>query len=178
MPVTVQPIIRWPHDRLRSVSKPVIFIDGVNLSLPHLVADLEATLATKKTGVALSAIQIGWGWQVFVVEKCGVKVAGDGVLVFVNPVLRGSSQEQESKEEGCLSLPNVFLQVTRSKKVEVSALDLEGKEFTVETDGLYARVLQHEMDHLAGKTIADSVGTAEREMIRKKLLKRKVLRLR
>jgi peptide deformylase len=88
--------------------------------------------------------------------------------VLINPVIT-ARQGKETEEEACLSLPGIIVQITRAKKIKVSALDLDLKEQTMEATDLYARVLQHEIDHLDGILIIDRMTPAERLRNRKEI---------
>ena len=93
-------------------------------------------------------------------------------LVFVNPTITARQGEQVY-QEGCLSVPGIFADVTRSDVITVEALDRHGKPFSLEADGVLAVCIQHEMDHLDGKLFVDYLSPLKREMVRKKLAKAK-----
>lgn len=128
------------HTKAKRISDPA--------SVKDLVADLFETMVAEG-GVGLAAPQVGQGVRVFVT---GVK--GDR-LVFINPALKKSSDEQIWWEEGCLSLPRLLGEVRRPKRVTMTAVDLAGKSFKVSADDLLGRVLQHELDHLDGILFPD-----------------------
>ena len=110
------------------------------------------------------------GLRVFLVDG---QVAGGAedvpALVFVNPEITWLDEETEAVEEGCLSFPGVFVTVKRSTRARCRALNLSGQPFEVEAEGLYARALQHEIDHLDGRLLIDKVGPVKREMIKRKM---------
>jgi peptide deformylase len=114
-------------------------------------------------GVGLAATQVGVLHRVLVYKA----YADDPITALVNPVLEWSSEEREGAEEGCLSIPGVHVEVERAARVRVHALDPHGKQLTVEAEGLEARVIQHEMDHLEGVLILDRISReARREAMR------------
>jgi peptide deformylase len=114
-------------------------------------------------GVGLAATQVGILHRLLVYKA----YEDDPVTALVNPVLEWRSEEQEIKEEGCLSLPGVHVEVERAVRVRVRAQDPHGKELVVEEEGLPARVIQHEMDHLEGVLILDRISReARREAMR------------
>jgi peptide deformylase len=90
--------------------------------------------------------------------------------VFVNPQITARAGEQVY-QEGCLSVPGIFADVARAESITVTALDRHGKPFELQTDGLLAVCIQHEMDHLEGKLFVDYLSPLKREMVRKKLAK-------
>lgn len=109
-------------------------------------------------GVGLAATQVGVLHRVLVYKA----YEDDPVSALVNPVLEWESEERETKEEGCLSLPGVHVEVERAARVRVRAQDTHGKELVVEEEGLPARVIQHEMDHLEGMLILDRISREAR----------------
>jgi peptide deformylase len=109
-------------------------------------------------GVGLAATQVGVLHRVLVYKA----YEEDPVTALVNPVLEWESEERETKEEGCLSLPGVHVEVERAARVRVRARDAHGKELVVEEEGLPARVIQHEMDHLEGVLILDRISREAR----------------
>jgi peptide deformylase len=114
-------------------------------------------------GVGLAATQVGVLHRVLVYKA----YREDPVTVLVNPVLEWESEERESAHEGCLSLPGVNVEVERAARVRVRAQDTYGEELTVEAEGLPARVIQHELDHLDGVLILDRISReARREAMR------------
>ncbi len=109
-------------------------------------------------GVGLAATQVGVLHRVLVYKA----YEDDPVSALVNPVLEWESEERETKEEGCLSLPGVHVEVERAMRVRVRAQDTHGRELVVEEEGLPARVIQHEMDHLEGVLILDRISREAR----------------
>jgi peptide deformylase len=109
-------------------------------------------------GVGLAATQVGVLHRVLVYKA----YEDDPVSALVNPVLEWESEEREVKEEGCLSLPGVHVEVERAVRVRVRARDTHGEELVLEEEGLPARVIQHEMDHLEGKLILDRISREAR----------------
>jgi peptide deformylase len=170
--MTVLAILRWPSNRLRDVSEPVTDEELRSESLRTLVRDMHETMVKRK-GAGLSAIQVGVAKRLFLTRHDDSLIDPPTSIAFVNPVLVSASVEREAKDEGCLSMPGVFLPIERAKSVVLHALDLDGKKFTTEAMGTYARVLQHEMDHIGGKCIPDGLSQAQRDMLRRKLKSRK-----
>jgi peptide deformylase len=118
-------------------------------------------------GAGLAANQVGKSIRCIVIDPSG---EGHESVVFVNPEFIYMSEEKIVHEEGCLSFPDLHVEVTRSVRVSVKALDENGKEFAVENvEGLYARALQHEIDHLNGLYILDHVSFLQRKLLKNKL---------
>jgi peptide deformylase len=110
-------------------------------------------------GVGLAATQVGVLHRVLVYKA----YEDDPVTVLVNPVIEWSSEERETGAEGCLSLPGVSVEVERAVALRVSARDADGAPVEIEAEGLPARIIQHEVDHLDGVLILDRIGRAERK---------------
>lgn len=110
-------------------------------------------------GVGLAGPQVGVEQRLFVVEIPTENIK----LAFINPEILETSEEVGPYNEGCLSMPNVYHDVIRPLKVKIFAQDVKGKAFTIKADGLLARVIQHENDHLDGKMFIDRIEPEERE---------------
>jgi peptide deformylase len=139
---------------LRATALPVERFDA------ELTAEIEmmGALMSDALGVGLAAIQIGVLHRVLVYRAH----TDDPLTALVNPVLEWTSEELESAEEGCLSLPGVHVEVERPARVRVRAQDETGRDFEVEAEGLQARVIQHEIDHLNGVLIIDRISREAR----------------
>ncbi len=161
------PIIEFPDPRLRTVAKPVAAVDG---RIRTLVADMFQTMYDAP-GIGLAATQVDVHERLLVLD---ISEDRSAPMVFINPVITASEGSQVY-QEGCLSVPGIFADVTRADRVTVEALDREGKAFTLEADGLLAVCIQHEMDHLAGKVFVDYLSPLKRELVRKKLAKQRRL---
>jgi peptide deformylase len=159
--MAVLPILFYPDERLRKLSQPVT---EFNSELQQLIDDMFETMYAAK-GVGLAAPQIGVNLRLSVVD-CGQNQSEP--LVFINPELLSSSG-QEKFQEGCLSVPGAQETVIRAKSVHVKALDRQGKPFEIQTDGLLAECLQHEIDHLNGKLFIDLLSAFKRQRARKDL---------
>ncbi len=111
-------------------------------------------------GVGLAGPQVGVPKKIFVVH-----IRGEKPMVFINPSIVGTSIETGVYEEGCLSIPGVYHDVVRPVGVTIQAQDVNGKPFTIQADGILARVIQHENDHLHGKLYIDHLEEREREKV-------------
>jgi peptide deformylase len=154
-------ITHIPAPVLAEAAKPIEKIDE---SINKLV-DKMADLMVEKKGVGFAAPQAGVPLRIFIVSLDGKK---ENIRVFINPNLECSGKTA-SGDEGCLSVPGIFTKVHRFKKCTITATGLDGKQFTDEAEGFYARVLQHEFDHINGTTIADKMSTVAKIAHRKKL---------
>ncbi len=159
------PILFVPDPRLRAKSKPVESAD------PRIPALAEKMLATmyKANGLGLAAPQVGELLRLVVLD-----LRPDDRLepmVLVNPEIVAESRETEAREEGCLSLPGQFADVTRPRMVKVRWQDLSGAKREVEADGLLSVCLQHEIDHLNGVLFVDHLSALKRHMMLRKLAK-------
>lgn len=161
----IRPIVFHPDPRLRQVSKKVEDPESVR----DLVTDMVDTMYANN-GAGLAAIQVGEPLRVFIVDA---PIAGgtekDDPLVFINPHIVRLSDDKESGDEGCLSFPDIFVPISRAHEATVQAMDLDGTVFEVEGDGLFARAMQHEYDHLTGQLIVDFVGRIKKQLIERKL---------
>lgn len=158
-------ILRYPDARLHKVAKPVSEFGGDRLK--QLVADMAETMYDAP-GVGLAASQVDVHEQLLIVDITETK---DDLRVFINPQITWASAEKKVYDEGCLSVPGVYDGVERPAQIRVSALDLDGKPFELEADELMAVVIQHEMDHLAGKVFVEYLSPLKRNRIKAKMLK-------
>jgi peptide deformylase len=147
-------VLRYGDPALRSVARPVDRFDGaLEAEVERMTGLLEDVL-----GAGLAATQLGVMHRVFV-----FRAEPDApVEVFVNPVLEWSGEERETDEEGCLSIPDVWIDVERALRVRMRGFDARARERTVEAEGLHARVLQHELDHLDGVLMLDRAAPDQR----------------
>jgi peptide deformylase len=125
-----------------------------------------------ENGLGIAAIQIGDPARMFLVEpKLAGRNENDPPVCFINPEILWTSEETQMSDEGCLSFPDIFVQVERPMRARVRATDIDGTTFEIEGEGLLARCLLHEYDHLSGKLLVDFVGPLKRQMIKRKLQK-------
>lgn len=139
-------IVKYPHPTLRYKSKPLRRVDGELKKMIHQMFDLMYT----HEGVGLAANQVDLPYRLIVMNIKSDATAKEEEHAFINPVILQRKGGTEEKEEGCLSLPEVYAPVKRSQKIVINAYNLAGEEVTWELNGLYARVVQHECDHLDG----------------------------
>jgi peptide deformylase len=162
-------IVKYPEPELREPTREVPQADLGSTAVRQLVEDMIDTMYSHN-GAGLAAIQVARFERIIVIDG---HVAGgseqDPPVVLINPTIEWLSEETETADEGCLSFPGIFVPIKRSLKARVSAYDRDGKPFTVEGEGLYARALQHEHDHLSGRLIVDFVGAVKREIIKRKM---------
>jgi peptide deformylase len=156
-------ITRYPEKVLAGKAKPV---EEINDEIRKLVEKMTDLMIEHK-GVGFAAPQAGVGLRLFIISLDGTR---EKVRVYINPTVT-THGNLETNEEGCLSIPQVYTKVKRYSKASVTATDLNGRKFTEEADGLYARALQHEFDHIEGITIADRMGSAARIVHRRQLKK-------
>ena len=164
--MSLLPILEFPDPRLRTKAVPV---DAAGLSEPsfqQLIDDMFETMYAAP-GIGLAASQVDVHQRFMVID---VSDDQSRPLVFMNPQITARQGEQVY-QEGCLSVPGIYADVTRSDVITVQALDRHGKPFTIEADGVLAVCVQHEMDHLDGKLFVDYLSPLKREMVRKKLAK-------
>jgi peptide deformylase len=148
-------IIQYPHPTLRHVSKPLKRVDAELKSVIQRMFEL--MYAAK--GIGLAANQVDLPYRFFLVNLESDPAKGQE-LVFINPVLSRQKGSAEA-EEGCLSLPGLYADVKRSDKVTIEAYNLAGESMRINADGMLARVVQHETDHLNGKLFIDRLNTAK-----------------
>ncbi len=156
--MTVREIRIYGDPILREKAHPVT---EVNLQTKKLIEDMAETMYENE-GVGLAANQIGVNEQIMTVD------VGQGLLVLLNPRILNSSGE-ESAEEGCLSLPDIKVKVERATGINVRGLNEEGIEIEMEVEGLLARAIQHEIDHLNGMLITDRISFARNQLLSSQL---------
>ncbi len=143
-------IVQYPHPTLRHVSKPLKRVDQ---ELHAIVREM-FELMYAANGVGLAANQVDLPYRLFVLNLKSDPEAVDEEYVFLNPVLTSRKGMAEA-EEGCLSLPGLYGQVKRPERVTLNAFNLAGEELNLQIDGLFARAVQHEIDHLDGILFID-----------------------
>jgi peptide deformylase len=156
-------ILNYPDPRLHTVAKPVKDVDA---SLRRLIDDMAETMYAAP-GIGLAATQVNRHIQLLIIDTSETK---NQLQVFINPKITSKDGEQQY-EEGCLSVPGVYENVTRAEKVTVEALDENGKLFTLEAHGLLSVCIQHEIDHLLGKVFVEYLSPLKRSRIKNKMLK-------
>jgi peptide deformylase len=146
------------------VSRPLKKVDA---ELRKIVADM-FNLMYSHDGVGLAANQVNLPFRLFVANSEGDPAKKDAEFVFINPVLRKGKGQAED-EEGCLSIPEVRAPVVRNATIEVEAYDLDGNLVRADAEGLMARILQHETDHLDGKLFIDRLSPTELAAVKDRL---------
>ena len=164
--MALRDILILPDKRLRLVSEPVKKIDG---EVRALVDDMFETMY-EAPGIGLAAIQIGVPRRIITMDL-SKKEGPPEPRVFVNPELLWSSDETATYEEGCLSIPEYYEEVTRPAQVRVKYLDRDGNEQVLEANDLLATCLQHEIDHLNGVLFIDHISKLKRDRVIKKYAK-------
>lgn len=160
-------ILEYPDPRLRTVAKKV---DQVTPQITELAEKMLETMYAAP-GIGLAATQIDQHIQLLVVD---VSEDHSSPYCLINPQIV-SKDGSVVREEGCLSVPDVFAKVTRSETIVVKALDKHGEPFELEADGLLAICIQHEMDHLKGIVFVDHLSALKRRMVEKRLAKNRKL---
>ena len=158
------PILRYPDQRLHKIARPVTAFDE---RLKQLVADMAETMY-EAPGIGLAATQVDVHEQVIVID---VSETRDQLQVLINPEIIWSSDDRQVYEEGCLSVPGIYDGVERPSRVRVRSLDVNGKPYEFDADGLLAVCVQHEMDHLKGKVFVEYLSPLKRNRIKTKLQK-------
>ena len=159
---TADRILIYPDPLLRQTSAPVTEVT------PELAERVQAMfpLMYEAKGIGLAAAQVGWHVRLFVVNLSGEP---EDELVVINPEIMLKDGGTWSIEEGCLSLPGINGKVKREKHIVIQGVDLEGEGFEIECDGMIARVILHEYDHLDGVLFIDRLSTAKKQSIKRKL---------
>lgn len=162
------PIIEFPDPRLRTKAVPVDLAQVATAAFQRLIDDMLETMY-EAPGIGLAASQVDVHQRFMVIDVSEEK---DTPRLFVNPEILQKSGEQVY-QEGCLSVPGIYADVTRANQITVRAIGRDGQPFELEADGLLAVCVQHEMDHLDGKLFVDYLSPLKREMVRKKLAKQR-----
>ena len=164
-----RPILIHPDPRLKKVCAPV---SNISDELRELAKDMLETMYDAP-GIGLAAPQVGVLSRLIVLDCVKEEGAEPRPMVMINPEITASSEALNTYEEGCLSIPEEYAEVTRPAEVEVKWIDLDGREQKAGFDGLWATCVQHEIDHLNGKLFIDYLGPMKRQMITRRMQKLK-----
>jgi peptide deformylase len=157
------PILHYPDPRLHKVARAVAAVDD---RIRKLITDMAETMYAAP-GIGLAATQVDVHERVLIID---ISEARNHLQAFINPEIIESSGEAEN-EEGCLSVPGFFDTIRRAERIKVRALNSQGEPFIIETDGLLAVCIQHEIDHLEGKVFVEYLSRLKQQRIAAKLKK-------
>jgi peptide deformylase len=160
------PIVVYPDPVLL---KPTRRVERFDQEFHDLIQDMAETMYAA-SGVGLAANQVGVDLRVFIVDESAGE-RPDSLLVFANPEII-DLQGTQCGEEGCLSFPDLMLEVERADRATVQAQDIDGKSFTYTGEGLMARAIQHESEHLDGQVFLRNLSSIKRELVKKQIKKR------
>ncbi len=166
--MSIKNIITVPNEILKKTSEP---IEKVSDNEKKLINYLFETMYNSK-GIGLAAVQVGILKRILVIDISS-KNEKKNPLSFINPIIKKVSDETSIYEEGCLSIPDTFIEIQRPKICEVEYIDINGKKKNLKCDGLLSTCLQHEINHLDGKLIIDNLSKLKRDLIIKKISKTK-----
>ena len=170
----IRPIVLHPDARLKKKS---VQVENINDALIKLAEDMMETMYDAP-GIGLAAPQIGVLERLIVMDCAKKEDEEPDPVIMVNPLITASSEEISVYEEGCLSIPEHFAEVTRPELIQVEWIDLDGKQHSEEFSGLKSTCIQHEIDHLNGKLFIDYLGPMKRQLITRKMQKFKREKLR
>ena len=168
-PMTIRPILIHPDPRLKKVTPPVT---DITEELRVLAADMLETMYDAP-GIGLAAPQVGVMTRLLVMDCVKEEGEAPRPMVLMNPEVVGVSEELSTYDEGCLSIPDQYADVTRPAEVDVRWLGLDGETHEEHFAGLWATCVQHEIDHLDGKLFIDYLKPLKRQMITRKMQKLK-----
>jgi peptide deformylase len=160
-------IISLPDPILRQVSQPILSVDK---EIRRFADEMLATMYAAP-GIGLAAVQVGVLKRMLVIDIAKREDHPPDPQVFINPEVVWSSTERSVYEEGCLSIPEFYEDVTRPASIRVTFIGLDGKPHEMEADGLLATCLQHEIDHLNGVLFIDYISKLKRDRVVKKFVK-------
>ena len=159
-------IVTVPDEILKKISDP---IEKVGINEKKLIDDLFETMYSSN-GIGLAAVQVGILKRVLVVDVSS-KNEKNQPIALINPVIKNLSGEMSVYEEGCLSIPETFIEIERPKICEVEYIDEKGSKKNLKCDGLLSTCVQHEINHLDGKLIIDHLSKLKKDFIIKKISK-------
>jgi len=165
--MAILPIVTLPDPVLRKVSTPVETVDD---ELRRLLDDMLVTMYDAP-GVGLAGIQVGIDKRILVADASDREEDGRKPVCMINPRILSRSEATRIYEEGCLSIPGEHVEIERPATVKVSYTDRDGRERELDAEGLFATVIQHEIDHLDGKLIIDFLSSLRRDMVVRKFKK-------
>ncbi|MGB0497850.1 MAG: peptide deformylase [Rubricella sp.] len=168
----IRPILIHPDARLRRVAAP---LEDVSDAVRALADDMLETMYDAP-GIGLAGPQVGVNKRIFVMDCASREDDEPQPYVMLNPEIVASSEETSVYEEGCLSIPEQYAEVTRPALIQIRWMGLDGAEHEAEFDGLKATCAQHELDHLDGRLFIDYLGSVKRAMITNKMKKLKKAR--
>ncbi|CAM3377983.1 peptide deformylase [Bordetella sputigena] len=157
-------ILHYPSPRLHIKAKPVAEVDD---RIRRLVRDMADTMYDAP-GVGLAATQVDVHERVVVID---VSEDGSQLLTLINPEITWKSEERQTYEEGCLSVPGIYDEVERAARIRFKALNAEGQPYEMEAEGLLAVCVQHELDHLDGKVFVEYLSPLKQNRIKTKMRK-------
>ena len=166
--MSILPILIAPDPRLKQIAEPVKAVDH---KIQKLMDDMLETMYAEP-GIGLAAPQVGKNLRVIVIDILNEEHKRSP-LRMANPEITWVSETESRREEGCLSLPENFAEVVRPDSIKVKYLDEYNNDKRIETDGMLATCIQHEIDHLNGVLFVDHVSALKRKMILRKLVKSK-----
>lgn len=164
--MSILPITIYGDKILREKTKPVSDVDI------QTIKEIKAMFATMRNanGIGLAANQVGLNKSIFVIDVSPVEgYEKIKPIVMINPKIILTSDDKIRMEEGCLSVPNLRAEVIRPKEIKVAYQDTDMNELTLEANELFARVIQHEFDHLQGVFFTDKISEEEKKKIKKEL---------
>lgn len=167
--MSIRPILIHPDPRLKKLAEPIA---SVTPEIEALADDMLATMYDAP-GVGLAGPQVGVLKRIFVMDANRDPDAERQPMVLINPEVTWASEEANTHDEGCLSIPEQYAEVTRPAEVKMRWLGLDGKTHEQEFDGLWATCAQHELDHLNGVLFIDHLSAIKRQMITRKMVKLK-----
>ena len=164
--MSIKEIITVPDPILKQISSP---IEKINVNEKKLIKDLKDTMYDAN-GIGLAAIQIGIPKRIVIVDV-SKKDEKKELHCLINPKIKKFSDVRSTYEEGCLSIPNTFIQIERPKEIEIEYIDENGKKNNMQCSGLLSTCIQHEVQHCDGILIIDYLSKLKKDLIIKKISK-------